>query len=81
MNNTVQKELDKAFNSVGLCNLARHLGRSYQAVKKWRDLGRLPRTEYTGETNYSEQIERITGGKAKAIKLCPPINKDLYPMN
>jgi hypothetical protein len=36
---------------------------SYQAVKKWEKAGRLPRTEWTGETNYSTVIERLTDGK------------------
>ncbi|QVN18943.1 hypothetical protein [Burkholderia pyrrocinia] len=35
---------------------------TYQAVRKWIAKGRLPRTEWTGETEYSQAIEAITGG-------------------
>ncbi|KVK90325.1 hypothetical protein [Burkholderia cepacia] len=35
---------------------------TYQAVRKWIARGRLPRTEWTGETNYSIAIESITSG-------------------
>ena len=37
--------------------------KSYQAVLKWEAAGCLPRTEWTGETNYSQIIEQVTGGK------------------
>ncbi len=37
-------------------------GKTYQAVLKWMDKG-LPRTEWTGETNYAETLERLTKGK------------------
>jgi hypothetical protein len=46
-------------------------GKSYQAVLKWIRMGRLPRTEWTGETNYAEVIERLTKGKYPREKLVP----------
>lgn len=49
--------------------MANECGVSYQSVRKWEKLGRLPRTEWTGETNYSESIERITGGKVSKVAL------------
>lgn len=36
---------------------------TYQAVRKWIAKGRLPRTEWTGETNYSAAIELMTAGR------------------
>jgi hypothetical protein len=55
--------LTEAIRRVGLGRLAAGLGRSGQAVRKWEAAGRLPRTEWTGETTYAEQIERLTGGE------------------
>ena len=44
-----------AFEAVGgIGAAAKACGRSYQALNKWRLAGCLPRTEYTGETNYAE---------------------------
>jgi hypothetical protein len=34
---------------------------TYQAVNKWVIAGRMPRTEWTGETNYVEKIFQATG--------------------
>lgn len=42
---------------------------SYQAVKKWEAKGRLPRTEWTGETAYAAAIELITEGKVSRSEL------------
>jgi hypothetical protein len=62
-----------AIEIVGLKNLAMHLCVTYQAVRKWEKKGRLPRTEWTGETNYAERIEKLTCGKvSKAILLSVP---------
>ena len=52
----------KAIELVGK-TLASKLKVTYQAIRKWEKAGRLPRTEWTGETNYSEIIERLTEGK------------------
>lgn len=40
----------------GPAPVSRAVGKSYQAVLKWVVNGRLPRTEYTGETNYAAVI-------------------------
>jgi hypothetical protein len=42
---------------------------SYQAVKKWEAKGRLPRTDWTGETAYAAAIELITEGKVTRAEL------------
>ena len=44
----------------GSSKVASHCGlKSYQAVGKWCQRGRLPRTEWTGETNYAATIEAM----------------------
>ena len=45
--------------------------RSYQAVNKWIKHG-MPRTEYTGETQYARTISRMTGGLYSLGELLPP---------
>jgi DNA-binding transcriptional regulator YdaS (Cro superfamily) len=74
--NTVQKSLDKArailgsYAAVGaVCG-----GLSGKAVEKWRKRGRLPRTEYTGETHYAELIERATEGAIQQADLRPEVS-------
>lgn len=42
---------------------------TYQAVKKWAARGRLPRTEWTGESNYAAAIEQLTGGHVSRDRL------------
>ncbi|MDP4455658.1 DNA-binding protein, partial [Escherichia coli] len=37
-------------------------GVSQRAIYKWMDNGKLPRTEYTGETNYAEKIAHASNG-------------------
>ncbi|MBU9502861.1 hypothetical protein KTE58_23750 [Burkholderia multivorans] len=49
---------------------------TYQAVKKWAAKGRLPRTEWTGETDYSSAIERITGKFVSKAALLQPVSTD-----
>ena len=58
-----QNLITKAIDIVGLQELADVCERSYQAVKKWEKAGRLPRTEWTGETSYSVKIEKATNGE------------------
>ncbi|MBX9609720.1 MAG: helix-turn-helix domain-containing protein [Gammaproteobacteria bacterium] len=58
-----------AIELVGLQPLASACGVTYQALRKWEKAGRLPRTEWTGETNYSETIEALTGGRVTKADL------------
>lgn len=39
------------------------------AVNKWLRAGRLPRTEYTGETSYAKAFEIAVDGKVTAAAL------------
>lgn len=68
-----QNLISKAIEIVGLAALARKLDVTYQAVRKWEAKGRLPRTEWTGETDYAGVIERATEGKVSKAALLAPI--------
>lgn len=48
--------------------MGRLCGVSGKAVVKWRQRGRLPRTEWTGETHYAERISEATGIALKALR-------------
>lgn len=39
------------------------------ACNKWLRKGRLPRTEYTGETSYAKALEELVDGKVTAEAL------------
>jgi hypothetical protein len=46
-------------------------GLTYQAINKWIKFG-MPRTEYTGETQYALTISRMNGGRYSLGQLLPP---------
>ncbi|MTI13804.1 YdaS family helix-turn-helix protein [Sansalvadorimonas verongulae] len=69
------KKIVEAIEELGLQGVASVCGVTYQAVRKWKAKGRLPRTEWTGETNYALRIEKATNGKIKQSDLCPGISK------
>mgnify|MGYP001470831971 CR=1 FL=1 len=48
--------LEQAIELLGAQRVADACGLSYQAVWRWIQRGRLPRTEYTGETDYAGKI-------------------------
>lgn len=54
--------LDVAFDILGPNKIARICGVKGPSACKWRAKGRLPRTEWTGETNYAAQIAAATQG-------------------
>ncbi|WP_247178408.1 helix-turn-helix transcriptional regulator, partial [Escherichia coli] len=51
-----QKTLEDVIKTVRVAVVADVCGVSQRAIYKWMDNGKLPRTEYTGETNYAEKI-------------------------
>lgn len=51
-----REALTQAVELIGMQPLAKEVGRSYQAVQQWVRKGRLPRTDYSGETDYASQI-------------------------
>lgn len=61
--------LAKAIGGIGLSQMASHLGLTYQAIRKWEAAGRLPRTEWTGETDYATRIAGMQG--------CPVTREEL----
>jgi HD-like signal output (HDOD) protein len=48
--------ISKAVDLVGLQPLSNVLGVTYQAIRRWEKSGCLPRTEWTGETDYASKI-------------------------
>lgn len=61
--------LKHAIALVGLSALARGLGVTHQAIRKWQVAGRLPRTEWTGETSHAARIEKATEGRVTREQL------------
>jgi hypothetical protein len=61
--------LSEAIELVGLTKLAGGLSVSHQAVRKWQRAGRMPRTEWTGETQYGQRIEELTGNAVTRDRL------------
>lgn len=68
-----QNLITEAINTVGLSNLARACKVSHQAVRKWEAAGRLPRTEWTGETNYAQIFEFESNGRVTRDQLLQPV--------
>lgn len=66
---TQDNPLSAALRIVGTAALARELGVSQQAIRKWLAGGRMPRTEWTGETTYCSTIERLTAGQVTRDQL------------
>ena len=58
-----QNPLVAAIDEIGAKAIAEAVGVSHQAVYKWRHAGRLPRTEWTGETDYRKAIVRLGKGR------------------
>jgi len=52
--------LTKAKQIVGTTKLVKGLGVTLTTFYRWEKAGRLPRTEWTGESNYSSKIEELT---------------------
>lgn len=50
------ESLKQAELVIGVAKIAGVCGVSYQAAKKWTLKGKLPRTDYTGETDYAGRI-------------------------
>ncbi|HXC38459.1 MAG TPA: hypothetical protein VN667_05890 [Burkholderiales bacterium] len=64
--------LEQAIAKVGLVRLANEVGKTHQALRKWQRAGRMPRTEWTGETDYAKRIERLCDGTPSAEQLLKP---------
>lgn len=55
--------ISKAISLTSLTKLAKACGVTYQSVKRWEMKGRVPRTDWTGETDYARCIETATKGQ------------------
>ena len=55
--------ISKAIELTGLIPLANMCGVTPQALYKWEAKGRVPRTDWTGETDYARCIETATKGQ------------------
>ena len=61
--------ITQAINHAGLGKLASACGVTYQALRKWESARRLPRTDWTGETDYAAAIEKVTSGQVSRVAL------------
>ena len=61
--------IKQAVKYIGRSKLSKAVGVSQPAIIRWEDNGRLPRTEWTGETNYAEIIVKLSKGKFKKKEL------------
>lgn len=62
-----QKTLEDVIKTVRVSVVADVCGVSQRAIYKWMDNGKLPRTEYTGETNYAEKIAHASNLERRAL--------------
>lgn len=58
----IDMNIATVISEVGLTRIAKACNRSPATVHKWKSRNRLPRTEWTGETNYAETIAKLHGG-------------------
>jgi hypothetical protein len=65
-------EVSKAIEHVGLTKVANACEVSPAAVHRWKTRNRLPRTEWTGETDYAVRIAALHGDIEPNDLLVPP---------
>jgi len=73
---SVKTGLNKAYKIIKKTKLAKLIGISYQSMDRWHDNNEMPCSEYNGKTDYSRQIQELTGGKVTIEELCgfvPPL--------
>lgn len=68
--------INRAIEILGTPTIGRACGVSAEAVRKWGLKGRMPRTEYTGETAYAPIISDLTDGRVPVTELVPSPFKD-----
>lgn len=61
--------LEDVLKTVKVAVVARVCGLTPKAVYKWIERGSLPRTEFTGETDYAALIANASGGKYTATEI------------
>lgn len=65
----INSPIKAAVEDKGYDRVAKACGVTRRAVIKWVAAGHLPRTEWTGETEYADAIERLTEGKVTRDQL------------
>lgn len=64
------QSLKKAIDAAGgVAVVAQACEKSPRAVYKWLSAGRLPRTDYTGETSYAQRICALATANGTAIEI------------
>lgn len=63
------KLVTRAIKEIGLAPIAARHGIHPSAVIKWKQQGRLPRTDLAGLTNYAKTIEELSEGRYPAADL------------
>ncbi|EJG5923483.1 MAG: DNA-binding protein [Citrobacter sp.] len=58
--------LSEVIKAIGVQSISTACGCSPRAIYKWIEKGCLPRTDFTGETHYAEQIAVASSGKYSA---------------
>ena len=61
--------ISKVIDLEGLVPTAAACGVSYQSVRKWEKRSRLPRTEFTNETEYARKMAELTRNKVTKKQL------------
>jgi hypothetical protein len=69
--------ITKAIEIIGLNALAAACSVTRQAIRRWEKSGRVPRSDFTHETNYSAIIETETNQEITKLQLLDPDN--IYP--
>lgn len=59
----------EVIKSVRVSVVADACGLTPKAIYKWLERGSLPRTEFTGETEYADKIAKASGGKYSAAQI------------
>lgn len=59
----------EVIKSVRVSVVADVCGLTPKAIYKWLERGSLPRTEFTGETEYADKIAKASGGKYSASQI------------
>lgn len=62
----IMKTLTQIIDHIGASNVAQLCGITSRAVYKWRASNTLPRTDYTGETQYAEKLANALNNKITA---------------
>lgn len=59
--------VSNAIELIGLTKVARGVKRYPSAVQRWRDKGRLPKTELAGLTNYASVIAEMSAETERPV--------------